>query len=281
MLGIVEFEGSMKDPRISPDGRALAVEIPHTADDRTVWVLDLERGVRTQLSDRGELSDSPTWSPNGKWVYFNTASENGWRMFRQPREGSPEPEPVLEKAFGDLTVADISPDGRWLLFGALTSDPSWNFWIMRIDSDTPEPVLWLEGPEHFQTGRFSRDSRWIAYANDDRDQGEIFIRGVEGDGRRWQISSAGGTDPLWSMDGSRLYYISRDRRIMAVPIDFRDDEVVAGAPRELFRQPDLAPGSFWRNVYDQAPDGRFLLVEKSGDTNNAIHVQTGWNPDTP
>ena len=278
-LGTVDSEQSMTDPRISPDGRALAVEIPHSSDERTVWVLDLERGVRTLLSVRGQLSDSPAWSPDGRWVYFNTAGEDGWRMLRQPREGSPDPEQVTEGPFGDLTVADISPDGRWLLFGALTSDPSWNLWIMRLDIEDSEPSLWLEGPQNYQIARFSRDSRWIAYASDDRDQGEIFIRGVEGDGRRWQISSAGGTDPVWSRDGSTLFYISRDRQVMSVPIEIRDNEVIAGAPRELFRQPNLAPGSFWRNVFDEAPDGRLLFVERSGENTNAIYVQTIWEPE--
>jgi serine/threonine protein kinase len=279
LLGTVDFKESMTDPRISPDGQALAVEIPHSSDERTVWILDLERGVRTQLSDRGMLSDSPAWSPDGRWVYFNTAEGDGWRTYRQPREGSPTPDLVFEEAFGDLTVADISPDGRWLLFGALKSDPSWNLWILRLDIEDAEPSLWLEGPENYQIARFSNDSRWIAYASDDRDRGEVFIRGVEGNGRRWQISSAGGTDPVWSRDGSSLFYISRDRQVMSVPIEIRDNEVIAGAPRELFRQPNLAPGSFWRNVFDQAPDGRLLFVERSDESTNAIHVQTIWRPE--
>jgi hypothetical protein len=66
---------------------------------------------------------------------------------------------------------------------------------------------------------------------------------------------------------------------MSVPIEIRDNEVIAGAPRELFRQPNLAPGSFWRNVFDQAPDGRLLFVERSDESTNAIHVQTIWRPE--
>jgi len=259
----------------------VAFDLRGTINDRTIWVLDLERGVRTQLSQSGVLSDSPAWSPDGNWVYYDAADEDGWRIYRQPREGSSNPEPVTEQAYDDLAIADISPDGLWLLVGMEGSSASWDLWLLRLDIENAELTPWMEAPEALETGRFSPDSRWIAYTSGVGSESEVLISGIEGDGRRWQISSAGGADPLWSLDGKNLYYISHAKQLMSVPIELRESEVIAGAPEELFRLPTLSIHGPWRNVYDLTEDGSLLFVEISSEGRSTIKVQSRWSPDNP
>lgn len=44
--------GEYEHPRVSPDGRLIAVDFG-TAGNRQIWILDTERGIRTPLTTEG------------------------------------------------------------------------------------------------------------------------------------------------------------------------------------------------------------------------------------
>src|SRR4029077_7295676 len=83
-----------------------------------------------------------------------------------------------------------------------------------------------------------------------------------GDGGKWQVSSAGGTDPSWRADGKELFYRASAQKWRAVDIA-AGSSFQAGIPKALFPA-RIQPGNA-RNKYVATADGqRFLLVAPLG-----------------
>jgi len=132
---------------------------------------------------------------------------------------------------------------------------------------------------------FSPDGGLIAYHSDESGDFEVYVRPVPEDlsshdaggtvGDKVQVSTDCGGWPVWSRDGSELYFRScriGTESFWAVPIA-TDPEVVVGKPEKLFE------GRYWRQrrgpSYSVAPDGRFLLVDRSA-TAPRLEVIQNW-----
>jgi serine/threonine-protein kinase len=104
----------------------------------------------------------------------------------------------------------------------------------------------------------SPDGRWMAYESNESGRDEIYVRPFpDVDRGRWQLSSGGGIQPVWSRDGRELFYRS-GAALMAVPVQ-TGASFAAGNARLLFEGRYLAVGG--RN-YDVSPDGkRFLMIK--------------------
>src|SRR5262249_35461591 len=60
-----------------------------------------------------------------------------------------------------------------------------------------------------RNGMVSPDGRWLAYESNDSSSFEIYVRPYpDVESGRWQVSTGGGTRPLWSRDGRGLFYVS-------------------------------------------------------------------------
>ncbi len=270
------------NPRVSPNGRYVAVEVEESSEERLIWVYDGERGVRTLLSSRGILSDSVSWSPDSAYVYFDSEVDGEWSIYRKPTSGAAEHERLDHPGVKDLIVQDVSPDGTTLAFTA--PGPSvggdWDLYLLSPQEPRTPPVPWLVSPNTVESARFSPDSRWLAYVSDESGQNEVYVRPVDvsEESLRWQISSDGGSDPGWSPDGDRMLYRSRSDWLISVPLDWRDGQPRPLAPVPLFEM-HVGATSFLRNAYDVGPDGRILTVLATGTSNNMIRVLSDWNRD--
>jgi hypothetical protein len=100
-----------------------------------------------------------------------------------------------------------------------------------------------------------------------------------GDGK-FQVSINGGVQPRWSRDGKELYYLSLDRKLMAVPVKIAPD-FEYGAPKELFQTYTLGAGGFvYVFRYDVAADGRFLVlngVDEGSNESPPFTVVLNWS----
>ena len=144
---------------------------------------------------------------------------------------------------------------------------------MRLDADrTVAPLLATEFTE--SNPAVSPDGRWIAYRSDESGRNEVYVQRFPELGGRIQISTAGGTSPLWSSDGAELFY-REGQAMMTVAVDGSGAAFRAGQPERLFEGRYLDDQT--RN-YDVAPDGRFLMI-KQADTLRRIHVVVDWLED--
>ena len=95
------------------------------------------------------------------------------------------------------------------------------------------------------------------------DIAQIFVQPFPNvDDGKWQVSTNGGGDPVWSPDGRRLFFNELPIRIMVVDVA-TDPTFSHGTPSEAFRLFDLNLVGGGRR-YDLAPDGERFLVREFG-----------------
>ena len=274
--------GLIGDVDISPDGRMVAYSESVGPEDRRIWVQDIERGVRTAVSETAKQSDDPAWSADGDAVYFDSNASGSWQVYRSRVIGGGSPELIGAPEGDDLRFLDCSRDGRHLLAATLARSSGWDLYLLSLESDGATWTKWLVTAATEGFGNFSPDGRFIAYVSDASGRAEVFLAPVEGGpaSRRYQVSASGGTSPAFSPDGGRLYFRGPDDDILSVDVDLSGTSATVGPARILFRVPVPLVGSN-RNTFVPTPDGQSFIVARPESTGTlVVHVSTGWEPPT-
>lgn len=256
---------SYKNLSISPDGKSIAVEVSEASQD--IYLYDVARSAFTRFTNKGD-NGHPRWSQDGSAVIFSRYKENGIDIVSKSVDSGSE-QVLLTREAGDMQA--LSPDGKNLLFLQTEPETGLDLWLKTGDQP-PKP--WLNSPFREMQPDFSRDGKWVAYVSDESGQYEIYVRPFFGEGRKVQISTAGGEEPIWSLDGRELFY--RDgRKWMAVEVT-TEPHLKAGDPRKLFEGAYLNV----RGVsYDVGANGRFLLLEENfkQPPTTQLHAIFNWS----
>ena len=139
-----------------------------------------------------------------------------------------------------------SADGRSLLYTIISPKTGIDLWGLPLAGD-PKPWSFLNSTFSERTGAFSPDGHWVAYQSDESGRVEIYVRPFPGPGGQWQVSTAGGKAPRWRPDGTELYYIAPDSRLMAASIAASGTALQPGLPTALLPNADRVGrhGSGW------------------------------------
>jgi len=259
-------------PRLSPDGRRIVVDL---TDSDQVGLYDLARDTLSRFTFEGSLNRYPTWTPDGKRIVFSSNKQGEWGLFWQMSDGSGG----LERLFTSSSQASVSyswsPDGQLLTLTELDPRTEGDIWVLRLGDRKAQPFL--QTPAFEDAPQLSPDGRWMAYASDEAGRREIYMQPYPGPGGKWQISTEGGSEPVWNPKGKELFYRVGDK-MMVVDISTQPS-FAAGKPRQLFE------GHYMSNVlarpnYDVSPDGqRFLMlkaVEQGQVAPTQINVVLNW-----
>ncbi len=266
------------DPAVSPSGTKLAYLVTESSEERRVWVQDLERGVRTAISERGKVADDPTWSATDDVLYFDSNLSGSWKAYRAHVAGGGAPEELGAPEGQDMRTLDCSPDGKLLLLSSLQGAGSWDLYLRALDVANAPWTLWLKSPGGDTRAIFSPDSRSIAYLSDVSGRPEIYLAPVAGgpDVRRTQISSTGGSDPRFSPDGRLIFYRTAGGDIVSVDVDLTGPSPRIGKQQRRFSLPAPLGGSE-KNSFAVARDGKSLIVARpETSASYVVHVKTGW-----
>ena len=253
--------------RFSPDGRRLAVSVraPGAGSGIYVWELDQER-----LSLMVSQFEGPSgkifkagfgeWSPDGRRLVVNgTAPGEGFPLFALATDGSSPAERLT--GAGIQSPNGWSADGKRILFtDHHPSRDAFLFDIFELDVEARTSRGLFE-PSRFKRGQaaLSPDGRWLAYTANASGRDEVYITSYERPGGRQQLSTQGGTSPIWSPDGGRLYY-RNGARVMAIDM-IPGRAPSEGAPRLLFEGRYRVVTSELPRVYDLSPDGtQFVMI---------------------
>jgi serine/threonine protein kinase len=248
------------NPSISPDGRRVAL-FRTVGGNVDIWTLDLMRGVLTRFTSNPANDASPIWSPDGKYVVFNSNRNGVFDLYRKAATGTGTEELLLTTT-QNKNARDWSADGRFILYRSPGATTGFDLWALPLYGERkPFPVALTDFDE--RDGQFSPDTKWVAYQTNLSDRMEIVVQPFPGPGNNQQVSTNGGAQVRWRHDGKELFYIALDGRLMAVPIQPTGDghSLEVGTAVPLF--PTHIGGAIQGVVpqqYDVAADGqRFLM----------------------
>ncbi|SPF55171.1 Serine/threonine protein kinase (fragment) [Candidatus Sulfopaludibacter sp. SbA4] len=183
-----------------------------------------------------------------------------------------------------MSARSISPDGRRIAFSRLDSSSGNDLWTLPLDLSDPdrpkpgEPELFLREPGEQANPVFSPDGRWIAYSSLSGTVTQVFVRPFPNtpSAGKWQISTNGGTFPVWSRNGKEIWYFAPDNRVMVVSCIAKGASLAPDKPRLWSPAPIIGAGLVAWN-FDLAPDGKRILAlpatpMSEGDEKGSVHV---------
>jgi eukaryotic-like serine/threonine-protein kinase len=246
---------------LSFDDRRIA-RINTAGPTRDVFVDDLTRKTSTVLT-RQDGNFIVVWSRDGDWVYLSRGVPRP-NLYRRAADGS-DREDRLTSSPNAQVPSSVSPDGKLLAY--VESDPvnSSDIWVLplpeampagnesgRGPAATPRPFLRTKSSE--TSPAFSPDGKWMAYQSNETGRFEVYVRSFPDAANRIQVSTAGGTWPVWAPSGSALYFRSMNGQQMASAVR-GSDPLQFDAPSELFN------ASGYENHFGISADGkRFLMM---------------------
>ena len=277
-LGAVGKPGDFGPIAVSPDEKTVAVTV-RTGSQSDIWLEDLGRGVLSRFTFRSGVSRFPVWSPDGSRLVFAFLSLNLYSsdLYLKPAGGNGQEELMLHAGVNGISD-DWAPDGKSLVYEQTRQTTASDLWLLPMTGDRkPQPYLQTSFDE--SNPRFSPDGRWMAYQSNESGQFQVYVQTIPVSGAKYQISTAGGTTPRWRRDGKELFYVSVDRKLMAVPVKL-GATVEAGAPQPLFAVSPLALNGLGNFFYAPMRDGqRFLVNTLAGGetaTSPPFTIVTNW-----
>ena len=203
-------------PRLSPDGTGVAIYVGDYEQD--IWLWDLARTTLTRVTFDPGIDAYPVWTPDGRRLIFSSERAGARNLFWQAADGTGAVERLTDSPNLQNATA-VSPDGRRLLFsetGTKTGED-----VMQVELDGTHHVTPLVQSSFTErNGIISPDGRWLAYEANDSGQFEIYVRPFpEVNSGHWQVSTGGGTRPLWARNGQELFYLSPTGALMRVGVE--------------------------------------------------------------
>ncbi len=224
---------------------------------------DLVRETTTQLTLDSAADRYPLWTPDGQHIVYRS----DWQgvtseIFRRRADGTDQSERIATLP-GEAIPSSISPDGETLVYEELRPETGWDIGQLSLVGE-PGPGALLASESGEQHPQISPDGRWLAYSSDELGQREVLVRPFPNvaDGGPWRVSQAGGAEPLWSPDGSEIYY-RQGSAVLAASVE-TTPAFVTTRRREMFSGPFQLSSGRRDYAYDSEPDGeRFLMIRES------------------
>ncbi|MEP6990216.1 MAG: protein kinase [bacterium] len=265
-------------PSVSPDGKSVAV----TVDPRpsSIWIVDATTGQAVPITTDKRHSIVPIWSPDGTRIVFNhyaayihpLTPEVVWMSARPGAELHRVFPTGSEKRLGDIGVSQWTGAAGFLgsQVGARPGQSRGDVVQFRMGDSTVTPLV--SSPADERAPALSPDEKWLAYTSTISGANEVYVRPYPQDGPSIQVSSRGGTDPIWSRDGTELFYRSGSR-IMSAAHHPLSTSAAFDTPRALFSGAfDFSQDRNWT----LSPDGSFIMIRADPTMGRQLRVVFNW-----
>ncbi len=287
--------GSYRYPRISPDGNRVLLD-----QRRDIWIWHFTAETLTRLTLDPAAEQYAVWATDRRVIFGSSRGGGGVsNLFLQPADGTGDAERLTDSPNFFQSPMSVSPDGTQLVFSENSSidRPSGgtanNVDLMSLPLQRdrrPQPLV--QTPFNEINGEISPDGRWLAYESNESGRFEVYVRPFPNvnDGR-WQVSTGGGTRPVWARNGRELFYVTPSGdALMSVAVS-GGPTFKASNPAQLL---DTRPYYFTvtttgvlgspGRMYDASPDGRrFLLLKATDDSTGAapalMTIVQNWTED--
>ena len=218
----------------------------------------------------------PSWMPSSLEVSY----ESGDGVVIQVADGNEAAKAAFTRANGvGSGPASWSADGRYVAYAA--GDPAGGeggIWYREIDSagSLSEPISYLRTPFSEMQQQISPDGRYLAYRSGESGRAEVYVRPFPEGSGKWQVSTNGGVDPRWAVDGTELFY--REATTLMVVGVSTSGAFTIGRSQRLFASNVQQQGDAIHK-YDVFPDGqRFLMIDRGTNaTQDTVRIVENWD----
>ena len=288
VLALVDRSGSRKAlslsqagydmPRISPDGKHLAVGI-QDSKDLNIWIYDLDGKTSIRRLTFGGKNQSPAWTPDSKRIAFRS-DRDGEGIYWQAADGSGVAERLIATDKGSIydMPMEWAPDGKTLVFYIARAGGS-TLWTFGLGGDRkPHPLV--TSANNSRRSTFSPDGRWIAYSSNEEGAFSVYVQPFPATGAKYKISAKEFADsPLWTPDGKQIVFASANpSHLMSVDVQ-TTPSFASSKPKALPIEIENTQG----RPYDITRDSKQFLVMQRPDesttpekTSPQINVVVNW-----
>jgi len=249
-------------PRLSPDGKTLVVQSVEDSGN-VIWVYDLTGDTAIQQLTFEGNNQRPVWTPDSQRIAFSSDRDGTMSLYWMPADGSGVAERLTTAEEGTShRMGSWSPDGKLLVFNVFRDAVTdRDIWTLSVDDRETQSLYDAPGTG-YGGAELSPNGEWLAYQSDSSTgTTDIYVEPFPPTGSRHRISQDGGYFPLWSPEGSELFY--RPSAVSA-EITLRSVDIVT-EPAFAFSNEQTLPiegftvvGSY--RDYDMSPDGELLLM---------------------
>lgn len=269
-----------EDVRLSPDGTRAALAIRDQEND--IWLWDFVRGgPLTRLTFSPNVDERPVWTPDGHTIVFGSSRDapvqqlyaraaDGTGGVERLTIGSTSHMPAFVAADGSVLGVEYNPEPNIVWFRITGPGRPSN---SDAGSATPhvEPLVNTTAAEN--NPEVSPDGRYIAYQSNESRRFEVWVRPLPRvDAGQWQVSTEGGTRPIWGRGGKELFFLDASNRLTAVSVQGAGSAFLHGRPVTIFNTAYVEPYDIEARPFDVAPDGRFLMVKENTAARLAVVV---------
>jgi serine/threonine-protein kinase len=266
-------------PRLSPDGRQLAVVKISAVSD--IFIGQLARQALTKITDNPAWDLWPVWGPVSKRITyssFRVDNNHVPSLFSVSPDGSGE-EPLVEgnpkEAYLPCSWSGDEQKLAFISIGAEVDElSSFDIWVLSMEEGR-QARKFLATRYNEKMPAFHPRGDWIAYASDVSGRYEVYIRRYPSGNDRRQISFDRGDEPIWDPSGKMLYYRSGNT-MKAVAIEI-EPSFSLGEPNNLFTE-WAERNNIVRNYDFDSVNRRFIMVKslQEESTPTQINVVLNW-----
>jgi hypothetical protein len=209
-------------------------------------------------------------------LVFGSRRRGHLDLYEKASTGTGVEEVLLQDNFDKYPVS-WSPDSRFILYltfipGTGGSATGYHLWALPLFGNR-KPFPFPNTQFNEVPGEFSPDGRWVTYSSDESGKNEVYVVPFPGPGGKWQVSTAGGQQARWRRDGTEIFYVGPDNKLMAATVDGKGSRFEVGNVKPLFATRAGGP----RSWYAVSPDGqRFLINTAPEQTAAPLTVVLNW-----
>ncbi|NQV73022.1 PD40 domain-containing protein, partial [bacterium] len=137
---------------------------------------------------------------------------------------------------------EVSPDGSTLIYYMVNPETGRDLWKVPVSVTDDgiavqgEPSEWFAGPNDDASPTWHPSGKWVAYMSNETGRFQVYVRSWPEGGVTELVSLDGGMAPLWSEDGSSLYYRDSDSLYVVDVVD--KERMRFSRPRGLLNIPE-------------------------------------------
>jgi Tol biopolymer transport system component len=239
-----------------------------------IWTADASGDRPSRLTFNSAVDFYPVCSPSGQDAYFASLRDGPPNLY-QVLMTAPGSERRILNTPSPKIPSDVSRDGRFLVFTHLNRGTNADVEVMPLAGGPVQKIV--ATPAEERNAKLSPDGRFIAYTSNESGSFEIYVQPFPTTGSKWQVSKGGGQEAQWRRDGNELFYLSPDKKLIAVAVKI-GAAFVAGEAHALLD----ARISAWEGSNNQGPqyavtaDGQRFLVNTASDAVQPITLVLNW-----